>query len=421
MVILKNLNFLDEKKCSKIIWLGEFVMKSNYIKYYIQQVLYNCSVILINGSVIQTFLMEYGVSGKSVSLYVSLMQIIQVLMMIAVSGIIEKIRNVIKSYSWIAFAKVILLITLMFFSLMNFIKVYVAFISIFAVSIITHVFFGITNVLCYKLPYHIMDINDYGKVTNITGIMIGIGGSLFSAFIMWLTKRFEYFSVMAVLYAFGAVMMFISLILGLNFKACHIHYENKECEKNVNIFRYKPFIVLFIPNLLRGFCAGIFGVAAVIGYHYKILDSSNANALALLLQVSMIVGCLIYSLISKMKKEGIVILIASLGIAISLPTMLIGKSPTIFMLMYFVGNFALNFINYGVPIAVTRIVEYDYIGRYSAWRMMLHTLGAAIGGSSITFMLNTLGGVPTLLIGGVCQVISGLSYYIYMKSLKKII
>lgn len=396
----------------------ERVMRSNYIKYYLQQIFYNCAVILINGSVIQTFLMEYGVSGDNVAMYVSVLQIVQVLVMLGVSGFVENLKNIIKVSAWLTFAKVILLLALIFFSIMNGMNVNVAFYTIFAVSILTHICFGFTNVLAYKLPYHIIDINDYGKVTSISGVMIGIGGSLFSAMIMHFTKNYDYFSVMTVIYSIGAVMMFISLFLGLSFKPVPVINQGSEKEK-VNLFKYKPFIVLFVPNLLRGFCAGIFGVATVIGYHYKMLDSSNANTLALLLQISTVTGCFVYSLMSRKNKEGLIILIASISTAVCMPAMLIGNSSKMFMVMYLVGNFALNFINYGVPVAVTKIVEYRYMGQYSAWRMMLHTFGTAAGGMAITFMLHTFGGIPTMIIGGLCQVISGIVYYVYMRKLEK--
>jgi len=405
------------RKDSKLI-KQEYVMKSNYIKYYLQQIFYNCVVILINGSVIQTFLMEYGVSGERVAMYVSVLQIVQVAVMLGVSGVVENLKNIIKASAWLTFAKVILVLALLFFSVMNSINVNVAFYTIFAVSILTHMCFGVTNVLAYKLPYHIIDIHDYGKVTSISGIMIGICGSLFSALIMHCTKYYDYFRVMALIYSAGAVMMLISLLLGLSFKPMPVNEKTDEKEK-VNIFKYKPFVALSVPNILRGFCSGIFGVAAVVGYHYKILDSTSANALAVLLQISTVIGCFVYSLFSRKNKEGLIILLASIGTAICMPLMLFGYSGKVFLIVYLIGNFILNFINYAVPVAVTKIVEYRYMGQYSAWRMLFHTFGTAIGGASVTFMLNTFGGVPTMIIGGGCQLISGISYYAYMKCLKK--
>ena len=53
--------------------------RKNHIIYYIQQFLASMAGILITGSVIQSFLLECGCSEYSVSIYVSVMQAIQVI------------------------------------------------------------------------------------------------------------------------------------------------------------------------------------------------------------------------------------------------------------------------------------------------------------------------------------------------------
>ena len=99
-----------------------------------------------------------------------------------------------------------------------------------------------------------------------------------------------------------------------------------------------------------------------------------------------------------------------------MPTLLIGKQPIVFLTVYFVINFITIIINNQVPVAVTKIVPYNYIGQYSALRQVLHTIGTAIGSGSVIFMLDCLGGYATLSIMGAFQLISGFFYYIYMKN-----
>ena len=98
-----------------------------------------------------------------------------------------------------------------------------------------------------------------------------------------------------------------------------------------------------------------------------------------------------------------------------MPLLIAGKSAVSFFAVYFILNIVLNFVNYGVPVAVTKMVDYRYIGQYSAWRMLLHTFGTALGSGCTTFLLNFIGGFATLALAGICQLVSSVAYYICIK------
>ena len=68
---------------------------SNNLKYYISAAASTCALNVITGSVVQTFLLEYGVSAENVSLYVSAMQIVQTATMLIISKWVENIKGVI--------------------------------------------------------------------------------------------------------------------------------------------------------------------------------------------------------------------------------------------------------------------------------------------------------------------------------------
>ena len=72
-------------------------MLKNKTKYYISQVLYNLAYLLTTGSVIQAFMTECSISEEYVSFYVALLQMVQVFIMLLVSGRIERIKNIIKA------------------------------------------------------------------------------------------------------------------------------------------------------------------------------------------------------------------------------------------------------------------------------------------------------------------------------------
>ena len=68
-----------------------------------------------------------------------------------------------------------------------------------------------------------------------------------------------------------------------------------------------------------------------------------------------------------------------------------------------------------VPVMVLRIVDYDTVGQYTAWRMMIHTSGTAIAGFICIPMLEMFGGIVTLASAGIMLLICAIAYYIIEK------
>ena len=66
----------------------------------IQSAAYSTAILMIAGSVIQAFLLENGLSEHVVTSYLSVVQIIQVSVMLVMSLIIDKIKNCLSVYAF---------------------------------------------------------------------------------------------------------------------------------------------------------------------------------------------------------------------------------------------------------------------------------------------------------------------------------
>ena len=97
------------------------------------------------------------------------------------------------------------------------------------------------------------------------------------------------------------------------------------------------------------------------------------------------------------------------------PFMLVGKNVWIFLGVYCLILFLRLFMDNAIPVMVFRIVDYDTVGQYSAWRMMVHTLGIAIAGFICIPMLELFGGVLTLILTGAMLLICAIAYYVVEK------
>ena len=90
------------------------------------------------------------------------------------------------------------------------------------------------------------------------------------------------------------------------------------------------------------------------------------------------------------------------------------SNTAVFIAFYGVAYFFLHLINTAVPIVIVKIVDYDVIGQYSGWRMLLHTLGISISGFVCIPLFNLIGVIPTMVLSGGTQLISGIAYHIHL-------
>jgi hypothetical protein len=230
------------------------------------------------------------------------------------------------------------------------------------------------------------------------------------------TARFEYYATMLGFFLFGTAALLTSFCLTLSYVPVEPkdYSPVKKTEKK-NLFRYRPFFLLVLPNLLRGFAAGILIVAMTIGFSEGITTQSSAAVLTLLLQIGNVLSSFLYTVLVKRVKNSVMILASSAALLLFMPAMLTFGTLSFFYVMYFFANFFVNVINNAVPVAVVGFVDYDYMGQYSSWRMLLHTAGIAIASAVLPSMLGLFGGVWTLLIGAVCQILSGAAYFAFLR------
>ena len=384
----------------------------NEYKYYLQTALWNTVLMMINGSVIQACMLEFGIGAEHVSFFVSAMQIIQVVVMLMISKYTEKIKNIISVYSVTCLIQLMILVVMLVMCYVNRISIDIKYYIIFVVGIVANVALGVNNVIAYKLPYHIIDMNRYGLVTGVSGTCCGIVGIVFSAILAFFLEMYTYISVIKVFYVVAILFGLITALVVMSYKD-NGYKGSQNNNVKINLFRYKPFTVLFIPNILRGFNSGVVLLMLTIGYHIKVIDSVSSGYLVVITNAAMILSCTFYSYISKFNKDKWIILVSSGIMAVFMPIMCMGRSTTIFLVVYAIVYFVFNLISYSVPVLVTIIVDYEMIGQYSAWRMMLHTLGGAIAGVLCVPMIDTLGVGLTLAIIGLMQFVSGGIYCIY--------
>jgi predicted MFS family arabinose efflux permease len=393
-------------------------LKTNYFIYYIQQILLSCVSLLITGSVIQNFLLENGGTENSVSLYVSLLQVLQVIVMLMFSKKMENLKHFFRVMFLVYFMQTFLFVTMIYMSIRHNGPADRRFIILFSVSMFVGVFQSIRDVLSYKMPYYIMDMKDYGRVSGMSGVLMGVFGVAFSAAFSFFIAKNPYYSTMAV---FSGIGLVFNLIISFLFGA----YKNIQTSKSQNqtkeihIFKYKPFYELIIPNLLRGISNGIFLLLATIALTCNVVDNVGIGIMVTISQVATIIGCFAFSMLSGKIKDGKLICFCSVIFGIIMPFLFWGKSQKVFLVLYLITYLLYICVNYAIPVLIARNIDFQCIGQYSAWRIAIHMLGTAIGSAIVPVLLKTIQATGCFIICGTTLLVCGVCYYLFEKKNSK--
>ena len=404
MSIVKPSVFVNEK----VGFMG------NRRKYYLSAVLEQGMLAFASGAVLQTVLLEMGLTSETTNQFTAIQTGVQVGAILIFSLWADRIRNLIKWYG---------LNALLFLPLLAFLLIAcynpggwsVFLFLLFATASVYNIGYGISSILSLKVPYQIMDMHDYSKVAALTGVVVGISAMALSAVLTWLQSYFDFILLMRWAFVFAIVTTVIRAILLLSMKQTHYTQITKGPVRKFRFFKYKPFSFFIIPNLLRGLSCGLVGMAVSIGYYTGHLNSQSATLVAVITGLVTILGCAIYAVIAGKVTERSIVLIASIGVFVFMPMITQFSSTAAYLVFYGIAWFMVVFVNYAVPVAVTKIADYDTMGRYSAGRMLINNAGNMLAGFLCVPMFRLVGVQFTMYLFAGMQLISGICYYIYMK------
>ena len=383
----------------------------NEVRLHIQWILYALIVFILNGTLLQTFLLENGLDEQTVTFSLSVLQIVQMLTIFLFSGIIDKMSKIKKLT---AFSFLICVPLNVYFLCLSFNPGADSPVIFLVLGTAFNIFLGLYNVISFKFPYCVIEIERYGIFTAYSGLFCGVISFLASLGIVALQSFISYFAVMRAMYIISLIFTTLAVIITLSMKENKPPVIEERIKKSTNILKYHHFTALIIPNIFRGFCFGILGMASTIGYFTGDINSNSASILVTVTTISSIIGSLVYTVIATRIREKNIIAFSSILIFISLCLMVAFNDTLSFIVFYGFAYFFLHLINTAVPIVVVKIVDYDIIGQYSGWRMLLHTLGVSLSGFACIPLFNLIGVFATMMLSGATQLISGIAYYVHL-------
>ena len=393
---------------------------SNIKKYCIYTTLYNVGFTFCTGAIMQTFLLQAGFLADQVYVLNSLMQIMQVAMMLVLTFLSGKIKRV-KLVTSISCVSLSLLTAVFLIGAINPELIrhgYV--IAVFIVAGVSYVGVGLYTILSYCLPYYTIDMQDYGKMTGISVAIAGGVSFLVSLSYSILLSKFSYMKTTASFFVIAIVCFILTGIVcaSMRVKTVEMNKENQEVSDVMAVFKNKNTYVLLLPNFTRGLSIGIFNVIATIAISTSILNETTSSYVNLILQIATFTGNVFFAFAYKKRSTKNLLLLATLGVCISFPFSLelgiIG-----FFCCFAIASFFRFVMDTAIPVIITEIIPKEQIGPYTSIRMLIFTGAQAVATLIITPLKNAIGYTGVLIFATVMLLICGVTYYAVAKSVKQ--
>lgn len=393
---------------------------SNIKKYCIYTTIYNVGFTFCTGAIMQTFLIQVGFSAGQVYVLNSLMQIMQVTMMLILTFLSGKIKRV-KTVMSISNLSLCVLTGIFLIGAINpeLIKHgYV--IAVFIAAGISYVGVGLHTILSYCLPYYTIDMKDYGKMTGISTAIAGGVSFLMSLAYSLLLSKFSYMKITSSFFVIAIICFILTSIVCASMRVKNAEINKDDGERNgfTSVFKNKHTYVLLIPNFVRGLSVGIFNVIATIAISTSILNETTSSYVNVILQIATFAGNVIFAFAYKKFSTKNLLLLATVGVCISFPFSLefgaIG-----FFCCFAVASFFRFITDTAIPVLITEIIPKEQIGSYTSIRMLIFTGAQAVATLLITPLKNVVGYTGVLIFATVMLFICGVTYYAVAKSVKQ--
>ncbi len=385
----------------------EKTIRTNKKIFLIQNTLSSICILVSTGTLFQTLLVTLGFSTRLIYVHSTVIQAVNVVALLLFART-DGERNIIKRYAFTGLPSGIILLCYLPFCFQS-----GASLKAFALILIIGIFQTVVSALrtgyCYTLPYLLYPAEDYGTINAIAGVLSGAISFFVGYIISTLTGSVPYIVLMAGAFCFCALLEFISIRLILIQKSILNNgiYRGEPAKDNPlsisQTLKHPSFLRLILPNILRGFAAGVTGILATVAFDLG-FDETVTTAMATIYSVASLVGCMVFGILQKRISSRIILFLGSLSF-VFLPV-LFTQNKVIFLLTYALILFGRSWIDNGVPTLLRYVVPIEIAGPYNILRMLLHSGGTLLATSVATIVSSK----ALMLLALAASVISGIEY-----------
>lgn len=395
-------------------------IQKNKLFYIPACALRSISVLCATGTLMQTFLSVVGFSESQIYLHATLVQAVNVSIILLCSHFADCKRPFLRSV-WVQVAYGLLFLFYLPFCLRAEASV-MAFVLLLGVTFVQNVFYALNTVLEYKIPYYLYTATDYRTVQAVLGVIIGLSNFGIGELLNYLRTVMSYERLMLFAFILSAAFCVTSGLFSFFFKALtkeefsgKISTTDDSASETKNVavktvsvlemFRRPIFYLLVPANLLRGFATGAVTVFATVAITLGFDSTALAPRMVSLSAIAHLIACFLFGIASRYLSPRVSILVCS-AFYLLIPLCLMG-SPTLFLIAYTLIFFGKSVIDVAVPSLLMHAVDVEIAGPYNAWRMILHFGGTMLATAIAPFLS------PAALLFSVlgCGLLSGVMFF----------
>ncbi len=383
----------------------------NTVRYTVGTVSYQFILLTMGATLLQSYLIERGFSEESTGFFFSSMRAVQVAVILLTMFAAERCRRPRIPTAFVFLGAIPF--ALYFLALPE--GVGVSALPLYLLGGILNVAIGVYSIVSYRLPYSVMDMEHYGRISGLAGAVSALLTLLASLAISLLGEHIDFDPLMRAAFAATAAIAVLGFLSTLALRETPLALPDPSTPRTP-LLRYRPFTVLIPATLLRGLSGGIVSLAATLGYMAGLLDSRSASLMVILTGVVTMLGGFAYSYLITRVAQRPLLLVSCVGAALTLPLMPLG-GVALFLVAFSLATFFITLVDYAVPVTVTRFADHTMISRYTGGRMLLHTLGIALSGFLGVWLAERVGILIPLLLAGGMLFAFGILFCRYLKKI----
>lgn len=391
------------------------VVKKNKVKFCIATILNSTAMMFVSGSILQAFMLAYGMTDGQVYTFNSITQWAQVAAMLLMLFFADKIKKTIKVTAIFGLA-LALLSAVFLIAVADKNGSMRAWFTVFCMTAaVSYFVLGMYNVVCYRIPYHIYDIKDYGVMTGISATVAGAGTFALSFLYTFIVRKVPYFTAVTIFFSFAFLCLILTFAFNFSLKDVSAQFPSQLPRKNASGFREvlknKDTWFLLLPNFTRGLAQGVFSVLTVIGLSMGILNTKTSTYVNVVIQVSVLLSNFSFIFLCKKQKSFTITIVFTVLLCIVFPLSVVRGQLLDYLIGYFFISFFITIIGTAIPLTVTEVVPPEQIGAFTSIRMMVFTAGNAVSSLLIVPIVRMVGYVGLLVFASIMQLICGLAYF----------
>ena len=384
---------------------------NNSQKYVVRGTANTVILLFTTGGILQTFFSYVGMNPGQIGVYNSMNNIVQIMVMILGIIFVDQVSDVRRLVAKLSLSPVLFCFAMLFFCVFNNAPIKVIFLTALVLSAFQNLLGGFKNVLEYRLPYQIIQMETYEKLENVIGIAGGILSIAITVSISIFSTAVDFPLVMIGGFSVSILLCVLCSIVCQRMKA--IKAMPKEDKFKVSKFGKFEFIYFYFPNFLRGCANGIVGMMPVICIYDISNNASVVSGMTVALSISAILGSALYRILGKRVKTTSVFMLGSLILFIALPLTLLGRIGAVFFAFYLIAGIGYSMVSISGAVYATEFIKAEDIGAFSSMRLIMISAGQAVSSYIIGILIGKIPSVLIIMIFGVCQLISGILHYCY--------